>query len=913
MNDNIHRLNAAMTPGNRPQRSAVKRLSLPGVALLLVLTAFGAVRRPVNPPAICARLSSNSVTALPLAHTLPLDSMESLLYAFLREGCYYGAPGWEIDKRLRDTGPYINKTYFGPHPAVRVFYSPEAMRWLHNGRRGSVPDGAIIIKEMYDPPAVQFDGFNESAIRKSLHMWTVMIRDSAASKDGWFWSFYDTIPKQPVDFDAYPFNYPNSGFGNYCVRCHASAVSEHTFASLRNIAGEAGEPLQYRVDDSWRPDPFAKEASEAHPQVQHDAPAELPLKTSGLPNVAEATFARWFGRTPPARAVPLPPVTHDHVFAGANGPSQFITSDQCMSCHDGQGLPFGPNMFIPPGTPGGDVNLSPFGEWSWSLMGLAGRDPVFYAQLESEQALQRTRSAGITDLCFSCHGVMGQRQLHIDQPDQLFREDFVYNTNRADTLHRYGALAREGISCALCHQVVNDGKPLDQIVTGRFSVSAPDSGISRIYGPFDKPTEHPMKESLGMQPKQSDYIKSARLCGTCHAVRLPVYNASGDSVGAFFEQATYLEWLNSSYRDEPAPRGRTPRTCQSCHMTTHYQGKPLEYRIANVQDQSYPEADYLAKPADIAVNPRKDFARHTLAGANPFVLEMFNQFDSILGVRKKNFMTYSSNGLPTAIANAVHLARDSTARVSIVSAKSIAGSLDLHVRVENLTGHRFPTGVGFRRAFLAVSVTDARGKVLWASGRSNEQGVIVDSAGRELTTEFFTPDGTGKQRYEHHHQCIDGQSQVQIYQELVTNPQGQLTTSFVAIADVVKENRLLPHGWTRSGPPGFEYAAETMPHGEAANDPDFGAGGDVVQYRIPMSASGTLKVRAAMYYQTIPPSYLRDRFATARGKNGDRLAYMTAKLNVDRTAIDGWKLLVGLDSTRVVSSGGPRGQGCSRS
>ena len=26
------------------------------------------------------------------------------------------------------------------------------------------------------------------------------------------------------------------------------------------------------------------------------------------------------------------------------------------------------------------MNVSPFGEWRWSPMGLAGRDPIFYAQ-----------------------------------------------------------------------------------------------------------------------------------------------------------------------------------------------------------------------------------------------------------------------------------------------------------------------------------------------------------------------------------------------------------------------------------------------------------------------------------------------------------------------------------------------------
>jgi hypothetical protein len=47
----------------------------------------------------------------------------------------------------------------------------------------------------------------------------------------------------------------------------------------------------------------------------------------------------------------------------------------------------GPNMVFTD-TTGQVRNLSPYGEWSASLMGLAGRDPVFQAQLESEKALR---------------------------------------------------------------------------------------------------------------------------------------------------------------------------------------------------------------------------------------------------------------------------------------------------------------------------------------------------------------------------------------------------------------------------------------------------------------------------------------------------------------------------------------------
>ena len=55
-----------------------------------------------------------------------------------------------------------------------------------------------------------------------LESWTVMVKDSAGAHDGWFWSNPGKGQK-PTDPHAYPFDYPYSGFGMYCVRCHAAA------------------------------------------------------------------------------------------------------------------------------------------------------------------------------------------------------------------------------------------------------------------------------------------------------------------------------------------------------------------------------------------------------------------------------------------------------------------------------------------------------------------------------------------------------------------------------------------------------------------------------------------------------------------------------------------------------------------
>src|SRR5258708_37190251 len=142
--------------------------------------------------------------------------------------------------------------------------------------------------------------------------------------------------------------------------------------------------------------------------------------------------------------------------------------------------------------------------------------------------------------------------------------------------------------------------------------------------------------------------------------------------------------------------------------------------------------------------------------------------------------------------------------------------------VETLTGHRLPSGVGFRRAFLevnAVQTVNGRERVVWSSGHTNEVGVIVDADGTPLPTEFFAG---GK--FEEHHETIDSQNQVQIYQELTTDADGQFTTSFIRRDHGVKDNRLMPHGYTLDVPDPASltgrYLEATPPKGAAATAPD---------------------------------------------------------------------------------------------
>ncbi len=176
--------------------------------------------------------------------------------------------------------------------------------------------------------------------------------------------------------------------------------------------------------------------------------------------------------------------------------------------------------------------------------------------------------------------------------------------------------------------------------------------------------------------------------------------------------------------------------------------------------------------------------------------------------------------------------------------------------------------------------------------------MIVGADGRPLATEFFS---LFQQRFQPHFwkgNPITRPDQVQIYEELITDPQGFLTTSFLSLNRKVKENRLQPQGWSVNGPD----AEETGPVGGAALDSDYttrnSSGSSTIAYRIPLTLKlrRAASIRATLYYQTIPPYYLRQRAQDATGVDTDRLRFYASNLKVSGTPIDGWRLKIASDS-----------------
>jgi len=891
--------------------------------------------------------------------TLPGPNQREL-YPWLDARCYVklyeSRSGWARDKRIRDTGPYISAgsdglTFgltgdldYGVHPSVRIYYSPDVMKWLTGGRKGVVPDGAIIVKEMYYPQsAPYYNTLSPEAQAKSLTSWTVMVKQAGGAWDGWFWA-YRAVPytestaddedlaalrndphariatrRSKADAesavsldggDGFPYD-TNSGFGLYCLRCHASAVGEQTFITTDNIEGFEGEPITYlRVPPA--PPPYVASAP---------APPSPPASAPPQQKAFLLTFDFAKLNIPASQVRTFPPNVYDHVVVPQKPDLkvQFATSDQCMGCHDATaGEQWNPAMMVtaPDKT---RLNYSVMGEWSASLMGLSGRDPVFHAQLESE--VLRIPSLGkdnfASNFCYRCHGVMGQRQLEHDSGGKrTFPHDLVYafskdlDRNSHDDL-RYAALARDGVSCAVCHHidVKEPGKPLPSSqFTGQFLLT--DS--NQINGPFEDPLLKPMEHSLGYTPRASNVVKSSSLCGSCHTVVLPVFHRDGRPVmengkqKMDFEQSTYPEWLNSVYQNEVGtPVYSEVRTCQNCHMPSKIDGKPISMRIANIEDSDYPFTENRLPDAEITLQERTPFARHTLVGMNQFVMNMFRQFSSILGNSLTDAMAPgdAQNPIDTAIDASHRLATEEAARVTLTSLRKTAGHIEAGVNVANLAGHKLPSGVGFRRAFLELQVLDANGRVLWVSGSTNAAGVILGGDGKPLFTEFFDASHGNQQRpqqYQKHWQVIDSQDRVQIYEELALDPEGFITTSFLSRDKTIKDNRLLPRGYRLDGP----FHEETVPHG-TSGDPDYGSfsarGSDQILYRIPMTAAlrDATSVKVRLHYQATPPYYLQDRFDLAANapagsdiKEIQRLYYIASRLDLSATNVPNWTLEV---------------------
>jgi hypothetical protein len=345
----------------------------------------------------------------------------------------------------------------------------------------------------------------------------------------------------------------------------------------------------------------------------------------------------------------------------------------------------------------------------------------------------------------------------------------------------------------------------------------------------------PMRQHAGYLPAHGKQILQSAMCGTCHTLITETLDPDGTPTGhQIHEQSAYLEWRNSIYNDEVEQPGEHAKSCQACHVpTTDVDGEPIQTQVARA-----PGGQDFA-PAKV----RSPYGRHTFVGGNTMLAQLLRDNPMELEVFA------SKDAFNATIHETRSLLQNNTATITIGEVKQTTDGLSIPVRVQNLAGHKLPTGFPSRRVWVRLVVADGNGQVLFASGQFDEAGQITDDNGNVLESEL--PSGP----VQPHHARIDDSTKVQIYESVMADKNDQTTFTLLRGARYLKDNRLLPRGWQSKHPD----AAATMPAGVAESD-DFGAGEDSLLYDVPVTADGELTIRASLHYQSIGVRHVREVF-----------------------------------------------------
>jgi hypothetical protein len=486
-----------------------------------------------------------------------------------------------------------------------------------------------------------------------------------------------------------------------------------------------------------------------------------------------------------------------------NSNSLFTGSGKCSGCHG-----FDPNGLASITEGGIDVNVSD--DWRATMMANSAKDPFWRAKVSHEVAVNPEHQQILEDKCTSCHAPLGRFAAHHDGAEFYSIADMVQDT-----------LALDGVSCNACHQQRPEG--LGDFFSGELFFET-----DTLYGPYGgSPEEPPIFESpmlsfVGYAPVYGESISKSENCAGCHSLITETVDLDGNLTGgSFVEQATYHEWENSSYSDPD-----TGQECQGCHFPR------IDSSIIISSNYAFLEG-------------REPFGLHYMVGGNSFMLELMRNYGDQLGV------TADSAQFNTVIDRTLTNLQTASADLVLEDMGPANDTAYYEVSITNLTGHKFPSGYPARRAFVEFVAIDDAGDTLFQSGVMQSN---YEVAGQN-------------EEYEPHYDYINAEDQVQIYEMVMGDVNGDVTTVLERADEPIKDNRLVPLGFSTSH---IVYDT-TLMAGAVLNDPNFnyqfgdeGSGSDVVEYRVPlMGYEGTLEIHASLHYQSAPPKWNQELFSVS--------------------------------------------------
>ena len=531
----------------------------------------------------------------------------------------------------------------------------------------------------------------------------------------------------------------------------------------------------------------------------------------------------------PAAQLPLPTTRNDFFFPGTqpNHPGfvDIIDPSSCDTCH-----------------------TDPiFKAWRGSMMGQAGRDPLFWAAF----GVANDDATNAGEFCLRCHA-----------PSSWYAER---DTN-GDVILTDAAIDA-GLACEVCHRMVDpvpgaqdEATAIDIAIRSELTTPPPTNHFAsamiildpqdRRRGPFARPINpHPVLQTKFLG-QGGNAVTESRLCGSCHNVDNPTLSWNPDPPGnapaqywpneldeaapsfnkgdLFPLERTYDEWLNSSYAKggvfAPQFAGAMPsavvESCQDCHMTR----------------QTGYAAESFGGPTYRNCNTTGCLPAHVFVGGNAWIPRILQD----TRWRLHDPLDVPALKVTQAEAESM-LRRAATLELTLEP----AGAQKLAtVRVINETGHKLPTGYPEgRRMWLNLRAYNAAGQLIYQSGAYN------------LATGKLTEDAAIKV-YE------AKQGLTPQLAAVVGLPAGP-TFHFALNNTTYKDNRIPPRGYTVAAfdQPGLRPVGATYADGQYWDD---------TEYTVP---AATVRVVATLYYQTASSDYI-DFLRDLGGADGATMGLM---------------------------------------